>query len=447
MSLPAPGPAQPPGTARRVPSRPTRRGVVAGMLSLLALPTLAGCDDEASAPRSGKIELSVFWWGAQRRAALTEQALQLYSQHHPEVTFRVTWQGNAGYYDRVATEAAGGNPPDLFQIDDNYLSEYAQRRIILDLTDFVERKQLDLSGLPNSLAQYGQLGGRTMAVAGAENTPGLIFNRSLLRRLDLPEPRIGMSYEEYLDWAVSVTERSDGKVAGTMDPSADYKALWLWLRSRGLELYRGRQMGFTEPDLIAWFDLWKQARARRATPSVAVIQQADGGDVTQQLVATGKAAASFMWSNQLSELQKNTNDELDVVSYPGDPRAQWARASMYWAAFRGTRHPEAVVDVINFLTNNLDAGRILGTERGLSANLGVRQAVEASLTDKGMKRTSAFEAEMTNRFGSAPVPPPKGHAKVRALLQGAAEGVQSGRQTSRAAAIRFIGEANAALTS
>jgi multiple sugar transport system substrate-binding protein len=442
----------PPSTATRPalepgqPAGPTRRRVMAGMLSLAALPVLAACDDQVSSTTDDKVELSVFWWGGEARAKLTEAALQLYTERYPKVTFRVTWQGNSGYYDRLSTQATGGNAPDMFQIDDNYLTEYAQRNVILDLTEYVNRRQLDLKGLPGSLAQYGQIGGRTLAVASAENTPGLVYNKSLLERLGVPEPQIGMTYEAYIDWAVSVTERSNGKVAGSMDPSADYKALWLWLRSQSKELYRGRQVGFTEQDLVAWFDLWKNARTRRATPAAAVIQRANSGDANQQLVVTGKAATSFVWSNQVAELQKYTKDRLGVVSYPGNPQAQWARAAMYWVGFRGTRHPDTVVDVIDFLTNNLEAGRVLGTERGLSANLGIRQAVQATQSDESMKLSTSFEAEMAKRFGSAPVPPPKGHAKVRTLLQTHAEAVQAGKASSQAASAQFVAEANAALT-
>ena len=432
----------------KAPAGPTRRRLIAGMLSVAAVPgTLTACGRRLVAPEKQKTTLSVFWWGAEKRAELTQRALALYSERRPEVTFRFTWQGNAGYYDRIAAEAAGGNPPDLFQIDDNYLTEYAERNIALDLTDFVSKGQIDLSDLPSSLAQYGQVGGRTMAVAGAENTPGLIYNRSLLRRLHLPEPRIGMSYDEYVDWAVSVSQHTGGKVAGTMDPSADYKALWLWLRAQGKELYRSRQVGFTQEDLTRWFDLWKHALARGAAPKPTVIQQANRGNVGEQTVVTGTAATSFMWSNQLSELQKQTKDDLGVVSYPGNPQAQWARASMYWAVYRGTRYADIVVDVINFLTNNVDAGRILGTERGLSANLTVRAAIEPSLTDPSMKRTTAFEATMTKQFGPAPVPPPKGHSKVRQLLMTSAENVQFDRLSSQDSAAKLVAEANAALAS
>lgn len=440
----------PPPSARTAVLPPVRgipRRRLFAVTAAALLGGTSGCGSDSERTADDPIELSVFWWGGDRRAELTEQALKLYTQRNPRVTFRVTWQGNTGYYERLATEAASGNAPDLFQIDDNYLTEYAEREVALDLTDYVTDGQLDLSGLPSSLAQYGQVAGRTMGVAAAENTPGLIYNKSLLSRLKVDEPRIGMPYDEFIDWAVTVSQRSKGKVAGTMDPSADYKALWIWLRTQGKELYRGRQVGFDISDLIGWFRLWRDARERGATPPVALIRQANNGDVTRQLVATGQAATSFMWSNQLPELQKDTNDELAVITYPGPPEAHWARASMYWAAFRGTRHPATVVDVINFLTNDVAAGQVLGTERGLSANLGVRQIVQESLTDEAMRTTAIFETEMAQRFGAAPVPPPKGHARVRALLTQAAENVQTRRVRLEDAALTFINQANAALTS
>ena len=431
-----------PGRSRRTGSA---RRPVAALMVLITL--LTGCTAQIRRPTENAVQLSVFWWGNARRAQLTEQALRLYSERNPSVTFRVTWQGSTGYYDRLATQAVGGNAPDLFQIDDNYLAEYADRRIVLDLTDLVASKRLDLSGLPPSLAQYGQVDGRTMAVAAAVSSPGLVFNRTLLRRLDLTEPRIGMSYEKYLDWATQVTERSGGEVAGTMDPSADFRALWLWLRTEGKEFYQGRRIGFSVSDLSRWFGMWERARTARAVPSAPTVVGANRGGLTRQLVATGEAAASFVWSSDLPELQHRTDDELAVAAYPGLAGASWARASMFWAGFRGTRHPEVVADVINFLVNDPAAGRILGTERGLSANLDVRRLTEGSLSDPSLRQVANFETEMLDKFGTAPAPPPRGHARIRSLLIDSAESVQLGRNTAQAAASAFINRANAILAS
>ncbi|MFE9688291.1 ABC transporter substrate-binding protein [Micromonospora sp. NPDC005806] len=407
---------------------------------------LAGCAPEVERRVDNEpIELSVFWWGEARRAEATDKALRLYSQQHPRVRFRLTWQGRTGYYDRLATQAAGGNVPDLFQIEDTMLTEYAQREIVLDLSRYVADNRLDLRGLPENLARYGQVDGRTMAVAAAQTNAALVYNRDLLRRLGRPEPHTGMTWKDYARWAADVTDASGNRVAGTMDASGDYRALWLWLRGQGSELYQGRQLGFSSAELLDWFEYWEVARYDRATPSVALVELADSGELDRRLVVTGQTAGSFAWSHQLPDLQRRTHDELGMTALPGTPAAQWPRASMYWAAFRGTRQPDVVIDVINFLTNNVAAGRILGTERGLNASVPVRQFVTDGVTDRAEKRLIAFGNELGALMGPAPAPPPKGHARVRTLLIAAAESIRAKRSGARSATSRFMAQANAAL--
>ncbi|WP_433387477.1 ABC transporter substrate-binding protein [Micromonospora sp. KLBMP9576] len=438
--------------ARPAPLRPVadpgRRRVLAALLGtpVLAAGGLTGCGEDPVAPvETGPVELSVFWYGGARRAELTERALRLYTDRNPRVGFRVTWQGAAGYYDRLATQATGGNVPDLIQLDDGMLTEYARREIILDLDDHVADHRLDLRTLPPGLVRYGQVDGRTVGVAAAQTAAAVVYDRTLLRRLRLPEPSTGMSWAEYVAWARRVTRAGEGRVAGTMDPSGDYRAFWIWLRGQGGELYRGRQLGVDADALVEWFELWRRARAGRATPSAALVEQADGGEPARQLVVTGATAASFAWSHQLPELQRLTGTELGLAAVPGPPQAQWHRASMYWAAFRGTRHPGLVADVINFLTGNGEAGVLLGHERGLNPSLAVRSYVQGSITDPAQQRAAALGVALADRLGPAPGPPPQGHPRVRTLLMEAAESVRGGRTGTRAAATRFVARANAAL--
>ncbi|MEE3918480.1 extracellular solute-binding protein [Micromonospora sp. BRA006-A] len=147
--------------------------------------------------------------------------------------------GLGGYHDRLATQATGGNAPDLFQIDDTLLAEYAGRDILLDLTRYVADDRLDLREVPEQLARYGRVDERAVGVPAAQTSAALVFNRRLLRRLGQPEPRTGMSWKEYVNWAARVTRASGNRVAGTMDASGDYRAFWLWLRGEGSELYQG----------------------------------------------------------------------------------------------------------------------------------------------------------------------------------------------------------------
>jgi multiple sugar transport system substrate-binding protein len=72
-------------------SHPRRRlralAVVALSVALLAA---AGCSSGggSSSGGNGKTELSIFWWGGPARAGFTQKALDLYTQRHPNITFK-----------------------------------------------------------------------------------------------------------------------------------------------------------------------------------------------------------------------------------------------------------------------------------------------------------------------------------------------------------------------
>lgn len=424
--------------------RTTRRRLLAAALTVPLLLGAAACGGDDEGGSGGKTELSIFWWGAEKRAELTDQALALYTQKNPDVTFKKTWQGNQGYFDKLATLTAGGNAPDIFQLDDNYISEYAGRGVTLDLTEYSGNGKLDVSKFSPGLLEYGKVDGKLAGVALGENTQGLVYDKTLLTKNSLPEPKTGMSWEEFVDWAADVSKKA--KLPGTQDASAVYQALWVFLRQNGKDLYAGKQLGFDEADITKWFALWKGAREKGATPTPDVIHEGNASDVSKQLVATGKAGTSWVWANQMPELKKSTDNELGLIAYPGDPSAQWARASMYMSAFRGSKHKDVAVDVINFLANDPEAGKILGTDRGLPPNLEVRKQVAATVEDPNMKQTIAVMDELGKKYGpTAPTVPPQGHSKVRSELVRVAEEVIYGRQTPEQGAAAFVAAAKAAI--
>jgi multiple sugar transport system substrate-binding protein len=442
-----------PDTPMAAVARPTRDNRTSRRLSrvlvaaAVAVPFLFGAAACGGDSGDGKTQISIFWWGGDARATLTDQALSLYESKHPNIKFKKTWQANQGYFDKLATLTAGGDAPDIFQIDDNFLTEYAARGATLDLTSYKDSGKLDVSKFPESLWKYGVVDGKLAGAAFGENTQGLVYNKTKVVALGLPEPQTGWTWEQLIDWGAQVNAKSKGALAGTMDPSADYKAFWVWLRQNGKDLYSGKQIGFTADDVTKWFQLWADARAKKATPSPDVIHEGNATDITKQLVVTGKAATSWVWVNQMPELKKNTKDELGVVAYPGNPNAQWARASMYLSVFSGSKNKDTAVDVVNFLLNDPDAGKILGTDRGLPSNLDVRKAVADTVTDPAMKLSIQVESDLTGKFGASPQVPPKGHSTLRAELIKAAEEVQFGRKTPAESATAFITAVQAALSS
>ena len=179
-----------PGTPHAGSARPARRHRtrLSLLAALVALPLgVAACggDDKPSADPNRKIELQVFWWGGAKRAENTQKVLDLYTQKHPNVTFKIEQQPNAGYFDKLATRAAGGNAPDIFQLDDGSLAEYAKRNVTLDLTKYVKNNKIDTKDIPKGLVDYGVVDGENAGIAAAQNTPGMIYDKTVAQQYGL----------------------------------------------------------------------------------------------------------------------------------------------------------------------------------------------------------------------------------------------------------------------
>ena len=110
------------------------------------------------------------------------------------------------------------------------------------------------------------------------------------------------------------------------------------------------------------------------------------------------------------------------------------------------RRDFSLAAVLNFLANDPDAGKILGTDRGLPSNLDVRKLVADTTTDPNMKQTIAVQTDLGTKFGpNSPSVPPKGHSKVKTELIRIAESVTYGRETPAQGAKDFVTAAKAAI--
>src|SRR3712207_1775985 len=79
----------------------------------LALTACGGGDEEAG----GQVELRFSWWGNADRAKLMQQSIDLFTAANPNIKVTPSFQEFEAYWQKMATETAGGNAPDVLQMD------------------------------------------------------------------------------------------------------------------------------------------------------------------------------------------------------------------------------------------------------------------------------------------------------------------------------------------
>ena len=77
-----------------------------------------------SAPSGGssggeQVELRIMWWGDQKRADITNEALKVFQQKHPNIKVVGEFAPSTGYFDKLNTQLASGTAPDVFFLGGN----------------------------------------------------------------------------------------------------------------------------------------------------------------------------------------------------------------------------------------------------------------------------------------------------------------------------------------
>ena len=113
--------------------RRTFFGVGLGAAVLLS----SGCSGQAAAPATSadpnNATLRFTWWGNDTRTKLTNQAIEAYQKANPGVTIKPEPGEWANYWDKLATQVAANDAPDIIQMDEKYIAEYGKRGALLDL--------------------------------------------------------------------------------------------------------------------------------------------------------------------------------------------------------------------------------------------------------------------------------------------------------------------------
>ena len=77
--------------------------------------------------------LALAWWGNPTRNKNTDAMIAAYTAAHPDVKISGQPGEFSSYWDKLATQTAGGTAPDIIEMDMNYISEYGTRGALLDL--------------------------------------------------------------------------------------------------------------------------------------------------------------------------------------------------------------------------------------------------------------------------------------------------------------------------
>ena len=408
--------------------------------------TLAGLGDFSAV--AGELRLRMFWWGAKERAERTDKVNKLYVSGHPEVTIAGESLGWTDYWARLATQTAGRNAADVLQMDYRYIYEYARRGALLPLDNYVPNA-LNLTDFSPAAVDSGKVDGKIYGVSLGLNSTAMVYDKALIQSLGLREPVWNMTWSEIGDLAAEITKaaKRDG-FTGMEDGGRNEPLLEVWLTQRGKSLYTGEgKVGYDEKDMAEWFAFWSDLRKRGASAAPDT-QALDRGEIDSNLLSIGKTAMAFAHSNQLVGFQAISKSKLGLSTYPdggkGAKPGQYLKPAMMWSVAAQSKQAEAAVKLVSYFVADLEAGKVLGVERGVPPSSAVRNVVTPTLDDLGRAMVD-YISLVSDKVGPLPPPPPRGAGEIQSVLRRVNEQVGFGRLTPADGARQFVAEAAAVL--
>src|SRR5262249_37777777 len=120
--------------------------------------TGCGSGSSSGSNSSGPVSLTFAWWGDASRAKVTQGPVALFEKKYPNIKVSTQYAPFADFFTKLGTQVAGGDAPDLFQIDRGYVNEYAGRGALYDISQ--DKGDIDLSKWDSSFANSGKINGK-----------------------------------------------------------------------------------------------------------------------------------------------------------------------------------------------------------------------------------------------------------------------------------------------
>jgi multiple sugar transport system substrate-binding protein len=400
--------------------------------------------------QGGATTLALAWWGNPTRNKNTEAEIQAFQQANPNITLAGQPGVFASYWDKLATQTAGGQAPDIIQMDMAYISEYGNRGALLDL----EKNGADTSKFIEGTVESGKINGQLVGVNAGINSAVIVANPKIFEKakMDMPDDKT-WTWDQLSEVAAEVASKA-GIPFGLVHLFGGDPMFGAYLRQNGKELFTEKDVGFEPADAQAWFDLMMkfQKAGGIGTPQQISEEGSPGGGkpIDQSAIVLGKAALQYQNSNQLEALNAASGESLKLLRAPSlagkaTERKSWYKASMLWSASAKTKNPEAAVAWINWFANSKEAVDIDKAERGIPPNAELEEYIRPKLSP-AQQEVAKFIADIKPELASTPIAPPPGGGKLAEIMFRYETEVLFGRATTAEAAEKFVGEVKSNLT-
>jgi multiple sugar transport system substrate-binding protein len=401
-------------------------------------PGSSGGGSQGGGGQGGGTNLALAWWGNPTRNKNTQAMIDAYMKANPDVKISGQPGEFNSYWDKLATQTAGGQAPDIIQMDMLYIAEYGTRGALLDLGS------IDTSKFVEGTVDSGKINGKLVGINAGINSALIFGNPKVFEKakMNMPDDKT-WTWDQLIEIGAEVASKA-GVPFGVASLLQSDALFGTFVRQHGKELFTENGLGFDVPEAQAWYDYLLKGQKAKAFGTPEQVSEEQPKPLDQSAIVVGNAAMQYYNSNQLEAVSAAAGEQLKMLRGPSlagkaTERKTWYKASMLWSASSKSKNPDAAIAWINWFANTPDAANIDLAERGIPPNTEILAEVKPKLSS-AQKVVAKYIEDIKPEVGETPIAPPPGGGTIQTVIFRHGIDVLFGKTSPADGAKQFVDE-------
>lgn len=376
------------------------------VISLASVMALSGCSSGADSGKQSEAKqanLRIMWWGPDARHQATLKSLELYSQQNPNIKFTPEYLDWDGYWTKLTTLAASKSMTDVLQMDGAYIQDYAKRGLLEDLSD------VDLKGVVDpKILENSKINGKLYGIPLSHNGSGFAYNKTELEAAGITLPKKDWTWDDYFAFAKEARAKLPKDKYGITDGSS----VWDWYQfyqtsyGKGPIMVDGTKFNLDKDLWFKFMRTYEQFRKDNVVPSAQVGAAFKENDPKADPMASGTVMTRGATVGSVSVLETLLPGKVAVVNNPVGPSGGgWAQSTIYLSVSTTSKNKAEAKKFVKWFITDKDAGKVLGTTRGIPINEQIYKEIEPTLQKADKIGKDLLDAAIGKALPFYPAPP------------------------------------------
>ncbi|EEM03868.1 MULTISPECIES: ABC transporter substrate-binding protein [Bacillus] len=283
---------------------------------LVLIVFLAGCssnettskksskDDEKKQTSNDGTVLRFATWDSGKNLKIQQQIAKKFEEKNPGVKVQVEAYGD-GFDQKLAASFGAKNPPDVM-----YMWNFPAYYKSLEPLDELAKKDPDmkLDDFYQGLFNYSSIDGKLYGMPAGFTTRVIYYNKKLFDKANIPYPKDGWTWDEFVDTAKKLTDASNKQYGFALRPEPDTYDLqgFIWSNGSSFVSEDGKQIKghMNSPETIEVMKSFQSMLKDKTAVLVGGKNQQSGDDIF-------KAGKLAMWESGIWPLEGFKDAKID----------------------------------------------------------------------------------------------------------------------------------------